>query len=555
MTKRMKLAGIILAMVLCLSTIGVSIVAFAGSTVACKKTGVVVLSQNTAGKQIKQYVAADTDANVALELLKNDEAVQKIYMFNGKSLKFLYKVTAESKNNYYFIEYAYNNKTKKAEFKVYQNGRVGVSGDVKFYGYVTNNTYDSHNATKVETTATCTEVGVKEYWYCSQCENYFEDENCAKLIKDFDAWKIGDGKAEAFGHEFAATNGIQNVADGEHNFKCVRCDAYGIGTTADETEACSGGTATCTAKAVCDVCNTEYGDVDSSNHTDLVDDDAVEATCTTTGLTAGQHCNDCQVVTIPQQEIPALGHECDIFYGVQNVSDGEHNFKCKRCDTWGVGSIADGTEHCDGGTATCTAKAVCDVCNTEYGDVDSSNHTDLVDDDAVDATCTTAGKTAGQHCEACNTVVTPQQEIPALGHDWDEGVWDWSEDGKTATVTFTCTRDASHIELVNATVTSEVTKAPSCTEMGTTTYTATVTFEGTEYTDTIEIDDIAVVPCEDNDGDNCCDMCGKQLVFHTFCCPLCEKATGCWAGDSFLLTIHAMVHIIWGIFAAFGFVA
>ena len=49
--------------------------------------------------------------------------------------------------------------------------------------------------------------------------------------------------------------------DGKHTRKCTvdGCDAF-------ETENCSGGNATCTEKAVCDVCGKAYGEFDRTNH-------------------------------------------------------------------------------------------------------------------------------------------------------------------------------------------------------------------------------------------------------------------------------------------------
>ena len=59
-----------------------------------------------------------------------------------------------------------------------------------------------------------------------------------------------------------------------------------------------------------------------------------------------------------------------------------------------------------------------------------------VDDAAVAATCTAAGKTAGSHCSVCNTVLTAQTEIPALNHDWGE----WGDSTATCTAAGTETR-------------------------------------------------------------------------------------------------------------------
>ena len=110
----------------------------------------------------------------------------------------------------------------------------------------------------------------------------------------------------------------------------------------------------------------------------------------------------------------------------------------------------------------------------------------------VPATCETAGVKAHWKCEVCgklfsdaegNTETTLEKlTIPATGHAYGAPVWKWNDDF-TASATFTCGNDASHVEKVDATVTSEVTEG-SCEVGGTRTYTAKVTFEGKEYTDT-----------------------------------------------------------------------
>ena len=67
-------------------------------------------------------------------------------------------------------------------------------------------------------------------------------------------------------------------------------------------------------------------------------------------------------------------------------------------------------------------------------------------------------------------------------HTWGTPVWNWAEDYSKATVTFTCTKDASHTKTVEATVTSTTTDA-TCAKDGQTAYRASVTFDGTDYSD------------------------------------------------------------------------
>ena len=80
-------------------------------------------------------------------------------------------------------------------------------------------------------------------------------------------------------------------------------------------------------------------------------------------------------------------------------------------------------------------------------------------------------------------LVTGDEDPCANGHAYGEPVWSWTDDFK-ATATFTCANNAAHVETVNATVTNEVTTAATCETDGVRTYTAKVTFEDKEYTDT-----------------------------------------------------------------------
>ena len=69
-------------------------------------------------------------------------------------------------------------------------------------------------------------------------------------------------------------------------------------------------------------------------------------------------------------------------------------------------------------TAGKTAGSHCSVCNKvleAQQTIPATGHSPVTDA-AVAATCTTAGKTAGSHCSVCNTVLKAQQTIPATGH-------------------------------------------------------------------------------------------------------------------------------------------
>ena len=71
-----------------------------------------------------------------------------------------------------------------------------------------------------------------------------------------------------------------------------------------------------------------------------------------------------------------------------------------------------------GGTANCTDKAVCTRCNTAYGSVNPNNHKNVVTDKAVEATCTSNGKTAGSHCSACGVTIKAQETVAKKIHTY-----------------------------------------------------------------------------------------------------------------------------------------
>ena len=109
---------------------------------------------------------------------------------------------------------------------------------------------------------------------------------------------------------------------------------------------------------------------------------------------------------------------------------------------------------------------------------------------AKEATCTEDGYTGDKVCKVCGEILERGTVIEKLGHVWGEPEWNWSEDGASCKVTFTCQYNSEHKESPNVTVTSEVKTPATCTESGVTTYMATFEFNGEAYTDTKEIADI-----------------------------------------------------------------
>ena len=132
----------------------------------------------------------------------------------------------------------------------------------------------------------------------------------------------------------------------------------------------------------------------------------------------------------------------------------------------GEGSLQEG-----GVTGEDSSTILANICEDYYGGHQYSTEW-TVD---TEATCTTSGSKS-HHCERCGAKGNVT-EIPALGHQWGEPVYTWSEDNTTCTATRTCENNDEHSQTATATVTSEPTKAPTCTEMGEMTYMATFTEE------------------------------------------------------------------------------
>lgn len=106
--------------------------------------------------------------------------------------------------------------------------------------------------------------------------------------------------------------------------------------------------------------------------------------------------------------VPA-GHEFESTW----KSDGEsHWHSCVKCD-----EVTDKEPH-TGENATCTEKAVCDVCGADYGDEPDGHSAVIVND--KEATCTEAGYTGDMVCTVCGETISNGEEIPAVEHSYGE---------------------------------------------------------------------------------------------------------------------------------------
>ena len=110
--------------------------------------------------------------------------------------------------------------------------------------------------------------------------------------------------------------------DGKHTRKCTvdGCDAF-------ETENCSGGNATCTEKAVCDVCGKAYGELDGTNH-----EGGVQEWTTRTAFNHEQKWNCCGAVIVASEAHEwkdGVCRECG-YVCLHNDADKDH--VCDYCE-------------------------------------------------------------------------------------------------------------------------------------------------------------------------------------------------------------------------------
>ena len=195
---------------------------------------------------------------------------------------------------------------------------------------------------------------------------------------------------------------------------------------------------------------TKTGELPVLPHT-LTHHDAKEPTCTEPGWEAYDSCTNCDYTTYV--EIPQKGH------------------------VWGEASYVWASDN-----SKVTAVRICGN-DASHAEAEEVAVTYAV---TAEPTCTEAGVgtyTCAAFKNAAFQVQTKTVGLEAVGHAYGEPDWTWTEDLSSAEAVFTCAHDETHIETVQAEVSSEVTKKPTAKTQGIRTYTATVTFGETAYTD------------------------------------------------------------------------
>ena len=273
---------------------------------------------------------------------------------------------------------------------------------------------------------TCTEDGNTAYWTCSACGTWFLDESGENEITDHNSVVI-----PATGHTADATG--WHGDDTDHWHVCTTC-----GETFDK-EAHSGGHATCSKKATCEVCGLEYGS--TTDHDYQWQHDNTEH---------WKACKDCGAV----DENTRANHTFGGWVTEKDSTCTETGTKkrtCTACDYSETGVIekkAHTADHHDRVEPTCTTMGSieywqCSVCGKKFSNADCTvevtdvtlpmaAHT-LTKTDAKAATCTEAGNAEYWTCSVCkklfsdsegkNEITAASVVIPATGHTADDSGW------------------------------------------------------------------------------------------------------------------------------------
>ena len=408
----------------------------------------------------------------------------------------------EAGDRYYTATTALNNKS-------YSEGRQ-ATGEIAATGHKLNHVA-AKNAGK------CEGDGNKEYWQCENCGKCYADANAANETT------IEQMTIKAPGHDQSK---ITDNGDGTHSGTCSKCGKQFT------REAHRGGTATCTSKAKCEVCEVDYGSVDVNNHNYGEPEYQWSKNGDTYSVKVVLTCGRCVAgVANHQKSYDSISGEvtstilteatCDkegtILYNFAKTVDGR-KYAAEKQDT--IAKLSHQMKQITAKEASCTedgniAYYQCERCGKLFVDaagtkgitleqtvIPATGHDQNGITDNGDGThsgsCSKCGKqfikeahwggtatcVKKAQCEVCGA------EYGELGeHDYMAPVFVWNKTGDNYDVTATFTCKACTEEMTGHTLQKECIVADpkvidaTSTAEGSITYTAKVIWMGTEYSD------------------------------------------------------------------------
>ena len=372
----------------------------------------------------------------------------------------------------------------------------------------------------VDVIPTCVKEGAAhDQDYCTVCGDVLEDHEAYEefTIADYDAILRQEAEEAGTIDEYVTYDGHDWdawVSESEESF----CDKEGTGTYVRWCKACgekqfeertvepTGHEYELVKKVLldcfheehtyeCSKCEDSYTEtMDVVSHVFQKDEkylvEKVEPTCEEAGYTKYKcvffdevegHEEDCEECFLKTDYVDALGHDWSDWTvrhepGAQGNEFGYWIRSCKTCkkteeriSQYAPEEICEGLGHnwevTDEMEATCTSDGYkvekCFRCGKEQRtDYPATGH-DYQEVPGVEPGCETVGYTASVICTKCGDIQVEAEEIPALGHDWDEGVVTREATAEMpGEMTYTCARcDAVRTEEI-AYVAPQGTEAP-----------------------------------------------------------------------------------------------
>lgn len=272
---------------------------------------------------------------------------------------------------------------------------------------------------------------------CTEQAEYYKSCAVCGLSSKGTAGEATFFSGNILGHDYGdwASNG-----DGTHTRVCARDASH------TETKDCHGGTATCTAKAICEDCGGAYGEMAAHDFTAKVaEEDYLKspATCTTKAVYY-KSCAACGKTS--------KGTDAEATFESGNVLGhdwGEAEY------TWSMV-----------GDVMCSATKACKKC-PESISAGSNVATYAV---VTPATCLTDGLGRYTATFTVDDFPTQTKEVTLLatGHDWGETEYTWTptETGYTCTAKRVCKKDETHVETETVPAAYAVVTKPTCLTAG-----------------------------------------------------------------------------------------
>ena len=168
----------------------------------------------------------------------------------------------------------------------------------------------------------------------------------------------------------------------------------------------TGGEPSCVSGAICDICKTEYGAHDPNNHKNTEVRGAVEAVCGVSGYTGDTWCLDCETM-IKEGESTNPEREHVDADGIINSDDNGHFYICSCGAEFG-------REPHTGGEPSCVSGPICDICKTEYGELNPDIHKNTETRNRVSPTYTSEGWSGDIYCKDCEKLLHSGSVLPKL---------------------------------------------------------------------------------------------------------------------------------------------